>query len=91
MAENGNYPNDPRRRREDSDSEAVEENILDEAEGSSEGSGEDLDANEEEDYRAIPELDRYESEGMSEGEYDDLDEAGRRAADDQMEARDVAA
>ena len=65
MAENGNYPNDPRRRREDSDSEAVEENVLDEAEGSSEGSGEDLDANEEEDYRAIPELDRYESEGMS--------------------------
>jgi DNA replication licensing factor MCM2 len=69
----GGRPND------ESDSEAHEDNIIDDISGDSEGSGEDLDANEEEDYRAIPELDHYEEEGLDDdSELEELEPDSRR-------------
>jgi hypothetical protein len=55
-----------RRRDDNSDSEAREDNVLDEGISESEGSGENLSEFEEDDYRHIPELDRYEDEGIDE-------------------------
>lgn len=77
----GNPPG--RRQQQSSDSEAGEDNFIDE--GSivpSEDSGEDLEANMEQDYRAIPELDIYEDEGVDDQDISDVDDEARRFAEE---------
>jgi DNA replication licensing factor MCM2 len=70
--------------------EAEEDNVLDEVESESEGSGEDLEDTLEQDYREIPELDRYEQEGIDEDEYSEISYDARREAEEQLELRDTA-
>ncbi|OMJ72124.1 hypothetical protein SteCoe_29507 [Stentor coeruleus] len=78
-----------RKRRHDEESEAEEENVLEEdSKEVSEESGEDLEATAEADYRAIPELDTYEQEGLDEEEFSDLDPEARRAAEEELEKRE---
>lgn len=80
----------PRRER-GSESEAEEENVVDEASPEvSEASGEDLEATMQQDYRAIPELDTYEDEGLDEGDYSELEQSQRQTAEELMKRRDLA-
>jgi len=85
-------PTRKRLREENSESEAEEENVLEENPEplSASESGEDLEENMEVDYRAIPELDTYEQEGMDEEEYSELSETDRRAAEEELDRREIA-
>ncbi|CAG9318679.1 MCM2 [Blepharisma stoltei] len=79
-----------RREAENSDSEAEEENVIDDTSiQGSEESGEDLEENMEADYRAIPELDTYEEEGIDEANYSDMDTDARMAAEEELKQREM--
>ena len=72
------------------DSEAEEDNVLDEINSESEGSGEDLEDTLEQDYREIPELDRYDDQDIDEDNYSDISYDARKQAEEELEQRDLA-
>ena len=63
--------------------------VEEEEPGSSEGSGDDLDATAQEDYRPIPELDTYEPQGIDDEALSDISHEALQAANQELDFRDT--